>query len=622
MFTLYTQYKKTMKPYKYILAGMLLGGLSACSSLLDEAPAYSDTDNVIFSSSVDAERSLLGVYQYLGANWGYGQIWQELPALFSGLVVSRPNQNGKELSLLSPLSDDLFTRMAWDGMYKAIAEANGFVEGVAKGALSDEEKGKLIAGGRFVRAVAYYNLVSLWGDIPLKKRASSSDGVAVPRSPKEEIYALIIEDLQYAAEHLDEAVKAGQGSSLAARAYLGKVYHKLASLGIDEQANLQKAKAEFDAVYDSSKFALEANYKNLFGSWVTGSREAIFQLNFVFDPQSTYNRGSNVFAPTSSTPGIAWATNRVSKFAYDLHRGTYPDDPRLQATFLTSWRARAGNNQANPKPQVGDELVANDSIYTYPYRTYTIPGDFVVKNGQPTKVLRQYVASVPYDALSTPTNPSLDEIKAWTPATPVKPEELAAVRTTANLFSRTGNFIFWPYVAKIYDPKQHAQASSKNLMIYRYAEMLLLMADVYNELGDQAKATALANEVLARARTSVTPASRYPEAWTSGLSQSELREKLYFERVFELLGEPNMADLVRFKGVDLFKKLLAKRNSHEFVRAVADSYNTTPHNEAEQLLNKGELTDEFMQKIMLLPIPSSELGGNSALKPKDQNPGY
>lgn len=63
-------------------------------------------------------------------------------------------------------------------------------------------------------------------------------------------------------------------------------------------------------------------------------------------------------------------------------------------------------------------------------------------------------------------------------------------------------------------------------MVYRYAEMLLLMADVYNELGDKNKAISLANEVLARARRSATTTapSVEPKDWPTSLTTEQVRE--------------------------------------------------------------------------------------------------
>lgn len=80
------------------------------------------------------------------------------------------------------------------------------------------------------------------------------------------------------------------------------------------------------------------------------------------------------------------------------------------------------------------------------------------------------------------------------------------------------------------------------------------MADVYNELGQKDRAIDLANEVLTRARQSSAGTSAQPADWPKTLTQDEVREHLYYERIFEFAGEPNMYEMVRLKGVELFKR--------------------------------------------------------------------
>ena len=55
-------------------------------------------------------------------------------------------------------------------------------------------------------------------------------------------------------------------------------------------------------------------------------------------------------------------------------------------------------------------------------------------------------------------------------------------------YAESGNQNAWPAHMKLYDANQQGTSSHKNLMVYRYAEMLLLMADVYNELDNTSKA--------------------------------------------------------------------------------------------------------------------------------------
>lgn len=159
-------------------------------------------------------------------------------------------------------------------------------------------------------------------------------------------------------------------------------------------------------------------------------------------------------------------------------------------------------------------------------------------------------------------------------------------------------------------------------MVYRYAEMLLLMADVYNELGDTPKAISLANEVLARARKSGAVSSAQPADWSASLTKEQVTEKLYFERIIELCGEPSIYDMVRIRGTVYFKKFLELNTTHELTILGEKNYTSSVNNFADRLLNNGNLTDDFLKKNLLLPIPTSEIDANPGLTNNDNNFGY
>lgn len=72
-----------------------------------------------------------------------------------------------------------------------------------------------------MRALAYYNLAVTYGDVPLKTTPSAHDGVAVPRSPKNEVFELVRTDWEFAYENLPEKDDDGFATKWAAKAYLG-----------------------------------------------------------------------------------------------------------------------------------------------------------------------------------------------------------------------------------------------------------------------------------------------------------------------------------------------------------------------------------------------------------------
>lgn len=612
-----------MKKIKYYFLLILLAALAlpGCSSLLDEDPKFSQNSGVIFANKGNAELALLGCYGYMTNTSGYGQVWQQVPILGSGLAFGQRNGADGIVSM-DALGSDILVTLPWNGMFKVISEVNAFLEGLENSNLSEEDKLQMSGEAKFLRGVAYYALTSMFGDVPLKTVASSSEGIAIKRSPQADVLAQVVKDMQDASKISSEIVD-GRANSWAAKAFLGKVYYKMANLGIDAPANYANAKTQFDEVYNSKVFALESKFGKLFGDYVTNSKESIFQLNFTTASTICYNRGSNLFAPPLSTTGISWGGQRVSKALYDLHEGTYPGDPRIAETYLTRWRTRGGNNQPNPRPMVGDEPLPNDSSYLYPYFTYTVPGDFVVKNGAPTKILKQYVAKLPYDDFPNRKNPSVSVITDYEKNNGANPKNNAISTSLNRVFARAGGQLAWPCFNKMYDQNQEGTRSHKNLMVFRYAEMLLLMADVYNELGDSPKAIALANEVLTRARNSGSKSSAQPANWQAGLGQDEVREKLFFERIIELSGEPGMYEMSRVKGEKYLKMVLELHNNHEITQLSAGKYEETTNIWLDRLYNGANgLTDNFVKKNMLLPIPDSEITANSDISNADNNFGY
>ena len=622
-----------MKNIKFLILSL---SVACCmSSCLDEDPLYTQNNNIVFSNESNAELALLGCYSYMSTTSAYGQHWQEIPISGSGFGWSQRSGSDGIVSLQSLSSDGLIST-TWNAMYKVVSEVNAYLENLESSGLSAEVKNQYSGEAKFLRALAYYNLVSLFGDVPFKTTASTSEGITIGRTPSNEVLAHVIDDLKD-AESISETSAAGRVNSWAVKAFMGKVYYKMAVLGVNATENWNNAKNMFDAVYNSGVYQLENNFADLFGDWVSNSKESIFQINFSVTSTNCFNRASNRFSPTSSTTGVNWSTYRATKAAYDMHWSMYPGDPRIEATFLTRHRERSGNNQANPKPQVGDTPSANDSVYYYPYISYriqlgkkTVNGkevavyDSIYKNGKGVEP-KEFVTRIPYEELENPANPSLSYLENLEVPADADVYEKARIETLKKLkksFAENGSQQAWPAHAKLYDQSQQGTASHKNLMVYRYAEMLLLMADVYNELGNKDKAISLANEVLARARRSATTTvpSVEPKDWPTSLTTEQVREKLYFERIIELFGEPDMYEMIRIRGTEYLKKALEYHNNHEFTKASDAYYTTAAQKWTDRIYNEGNLTEDFLKKNLLLPIPDSERDANPGIT--DNNFGY
>jgi len=166
----------------------------------------------------------------------------------------------------------------------------------------------------------------------------------------------------------------------------------------------------------------------------------------------------------------------------------------------------------------------------------------------------------------------------------------------------------YPFLAK-YSMKNTLALSyntNMNLVAYRYSDLLLMLAEIENELNGSANAYQYVNEVLARARQSADVASTEPADW-SGLSQDNFREAIMAEYNFELLGEGHDWFNVRRRGYEYFKMHVIDAHNN------TTAYDFTKSRDVEYLDN---------ERTMLFPIPATEITSNPNVSAADQNPGY
>lgn len=559
---------------------------ASCKKLLDEDPKYSINSKTAFESEATANLALNGCYGYMTTYNAYGQGIPEVMVGASGLGWAQLNGGDQDTytSMNMPATNGL-VGMIWAGWYKVIGECNYFISSVQESALSDGYKKQAIAEARFLRGLCYFNLANVFGGVPLRTEPTSSLTVAKGRATRDEVYKQVEQDWLNAAENLLTKEQLGTNASgkatkYAAYAFLAKLYWILGSHdNVSSSPNWAKAKQYGDKVFELGNYSLMPKFAAVFANAVNNSPESIFQLNFSTTSAYVGNRGNWIFAPSNTTSGITWGRVRVTKAFYDQFKGTYPDDPRLKVTFATSYSQIKTNNFR---------------VFSYPYLGGTAGVNTIATD------------SIRYASLADPTNPKIEEL-----STAIK-----------NLFTtRTGDHQGWPFYVKQMDVVSTAQNSNKNLMVYRYADFLLLMADVENELGNAAKAQEYMNTVLTRARTSANTPSVYPKNLLTPLAPDEMRIRIFNERLFELAGEYEMYTDVRRRGGEFLKLVVDRHNNHNitktFVANAIASNNITAFR--DRLLPN---SPDQLKKNLLLPIPQSELNANEGLSPADQNFGY
>lgn len=124
-------------------------------------------------------------------------------------------------------NNEVITGM-WRGYYQGIGRANRVLAEVPDIEMDEQLKNRLLAETRFLRATFYFDLVNKWGGVPLV--TTPPDGpIFEPRASVDQVYDLIIEDLEFAKANLPtfdeyDSDDIGRATSGAATGYLGKVY--------------------------------------------------------------------------------------------------------------------------------------------------------------------------------------------------------------------------------------------------------------------------------------------------------------------------------------------------------------------------------------------------------------
>jgi len=172
---------------------------------------------------------------------------------------------------LAPSYSDLFNT-DWKNYYQAIFRCNKIVENEETTDWgTDTDKGRVLGETRAIRAILYFDLARMFGDVPLLL-APTSENVA--RTPAAEVYKAIFEDLKYAMTNIpadaypleNRSSNDGRITKYAAEALLARAYlYYTGYYGTESEAcTKQEAIDALQDVIDNGGYELEENYADLF----------------------------------------------------------------------------------------------------------------------------------------------------------------------------------------------------------------------------------------------------------------------------------------------------------------------------------------------------------------------
>lgn len=557
-----------MKKYTFIyaLCAVAIVFMASCEDTLTEKPdSYYKKENYFVNYS-NAQMAITGILDVFAKIEHYGQYEMAMPSSDDTYYIDGTGSDNtrRDISHYTLRPENQWIYQIWMYKYQGIDRANFAIDGITsmEGYDTNTQLQELVAQARFLRALLAFDLVKYWGDVPFKTTFSASfqDGQHA-RKDREEIYDIIIDDLNFAKTNMPWATAAssperptqGAARALLMRAYLQRAGYSLKIDGTVTRPDDAKRQQYFEAVVKEWE-AFQANgyhgfynggYLELFKSFSAcqlNTKESIFEIAFYNSSGSkedsgvwgTWN-GPAVDAPGSNTGfmGRANAFFRVVPAWKDFFEDQDERRDVMVCTYKYVWNK--SQNKHIKQEQEGE-------------------------NWYPGKWRREWMALGYMDMNNTDVN----------------------------------------------------------YCMIRYADVVLMAAEAYNELNQTPTAWNLLNSVRERSGATAITTANYPALMKapkvydlSFIDDSDeagkFRTALYWERAFELAFEGQRKyDLIRW---GVIKKALEKFGE-EITNPVIIEKKKYPAG-----------VNFKVGKHELFPIPLDEIQLNRSLEGKN-NPGY
>jgi starch-binding outer membrane protein, SusD/RagB family len=350
---------------------------SSCKKDLNQVPLSSATTLTFYQQPSDFIQAVNATYNALR---GYPDRQLFLSEVRSDNIYPTNDvaRDPDPINNFAPgIAANVYVEEAWTADYNGIFRANTVIEQVAQNATNVGSAAlatRLTAEAKFLRAFFYFDLVKIYGKVPLVDHTLlAAEANTIPRSPVADIYALIIADLQFAIANLPVnysgvfpaygATDIGRATKYAAEALLAKVYMTRSgpTYGIDGPGMglsewnlalplLQDIISSGVFVFNPAVYSFPVpatgifSYSNQSPAYTSGNREAIFDVMYITGqnpvlgathpwqlvPQAYFNAYGN-----PSTSGALGNPN-VSNDLISKYSTVAPVDTRRAPFFHTS----------------------------------------------------------------------------------------------------------------------------------------------------------------------------------------------------------------------------------------------------------------------------------------------
>lgn len=290
---------KTKIKYVVVLLGLL--SMSSCNDLLDLKPITEELETNYYKNDSECFSGLVSVYDVLqwGAlntpGTGAGSIPFEWISEIMGDRCYAGGDNATDGATMERFNrgtlngDVVNVRSLWRKYYSGIYRANLLLEKLPAAQFNKEKnRERYAAEAKFLRAYFYFDLVRLFGNVPLITKTLSSNEYSQPQATPEDVYGQISVDLQEAMAVLNTykdlpSAELGRVTKNAAQGLLMRVwlyytgYYEQSQLG---DVTLQNILSISEDLINNSRHGLLPNYGDLFSPKNKNNIESVFEIQF------------------------------------------------------------------------------------------------------------------------------------------------------------------------------------------------------------------------------------------------------------------------------------------------------------------------------------------------------
>lgn len=324
--------KSMIHSSKLILLVVAMVSMSSCEKFLTEDLKGTFSSDTYYQNENQALQGINGVYNAIAftnpnnAMWVFGDVASD-----DAVKGGNPGDQA-EVSYIDDFTADANNGIIinyWTFAYEAIARANNVIARVPEITMDETLKSRIMGEAKFIRGYTYFNLVNIFGKVPLKLLPQTTqEAIHVPLSEVSAIYQQIEKDLTEAAAVLPESYSStdkGRVTKGAALGMLGKVclyqekwndainyFHQMENLGI---------------------YGLLDNYGDNFKLAFENSKESIFEIQHLAGQSPGQGNSMNQwFAPPGEGGYYFNAPTQSLADAFEkTNEGVY--DPRIDASI-------------------------------------------------------------------------------------------------------------------------------------------------------------------------------------------------------------------------------------------------------------------------------------------------